>query len=159
MNNVITVNEGVMAGDVFYGNFRQNDNTGKLVKVMVSNHCKPDKKYKFRYVLKCKAGFLHIVEQDAMQTAKEFIQSTVKFLDNVQVYIEGENGTGNWHNVLATKGKKFYSIDKEFLLNLKVRHIHSAWKKMVDYNLWDRMNAKNWDCYAYRVNEAQEEAA
>jgi hypothetical protein len=90
---------------------------------MVTNHMEEDKKYKFRYITKCRAGFLNINETNYDQTPKEFIGSTYNFLENVQVWKEADEPTerhkGIWLNVLTTKGKKFYSIDKNFLLNLR----------------------------------------
>ena len=86
------------------------------------------------------------------------------FLENVQVWSEAENPTdshkGIWLNVLCTKGKKFYSIDKSFLLNLTVSNMHNAWKKMVDFDLWKRMGTKTHADYPYKINNvATEEVA
>ena len=139
-----------------YGKVSQNDNTGKYFEFSVTNHLKEDKKYKFRYTAKCKAGFLNISETRYDQTPKQFIESTYAFLENVQVWCEADNPTethkGLWLNVLCTKGKRFYSIDKNFLLNLTVSNMHNAWKKMVDYDLWNRMGTKTHADYAYKMN-------
>ena len=147
-----------------YGKVSQYDNTGKYFEFSVTNHLKEDKKYKFRYTVKCKAGFLIISETRWDQTPKEFIEGTYGFLENVQVWRESENPTedhkGIWLNVLCTKGKKFYSIDKSFLLNLTVSNMHHAWKKMVDYDLWNRMGTKTHADYPYKMNNvATEEVA
>jgi predicted small integral membrane protein len=133
----------------YYGKVIQKDNTGKRLEFSVSNHLEEDKKYKFRYTAKCRAGFLNI---------------TYNFLENVQVWKEADEPTerhkGMWLNVLTTKGKKFYSIDKNFLLNLRVGNIHNAWKKMVDFDLWKRMGTKTHADYAYKMNNvATEEVA
>ena len=80
--------------------------------------------------------------------------------ENVQVWKAFENGEGLWLNVLCTKGKRFYSIDKSFLLNLTVSNMHNAWKKMVDYDLWKRMGTKTHADYPYKMNNvATEEVA
>jgi len=143
-----------------YGKVCQQDNSGKYLEFSVTNHLEEDKKYKFRYVAKCKAGFLNITESPYEETPKQFIQNTYNFLDNVQVWKEFENGKGLWLNVLCTKGKKFYSIDKSFLLNLTVSNMHNAWKKMVDFNLWKKVGAKTHADYAYKMNNvATEEVA
>jgi len=143
-----------------YGKVSQCDNTGKYFEFSVTNHLEEDKKYKFRYTAKCKAGFLNISETRYDETPKQFIQNTYGFLENVQVWKEFENGEGLWLNVLCTKGKRFYSIDKNFLLNLTVSNMHNAWKKMVDYNLWKRMGTKTHADYAYKMNNvATEEVA
>ena len=148
----------------YYGRVFQKDNTGKLFDFMVTNHMEEDKKYKFRYITKCKAGFQIISETNYEHTPKEFIGSTYGFLENVQVWVEYDNPTGTnkglWLNVLTTKGKKFHSIDKNFLLNLKVGNMHNAWKKMVDFDLWKRMGTKTHADYAYKMNNvATEEVA
>jgi hypothetical protein len=148
----------------YYGKVIQKDNTGKRLEFSVSNHLEEDKKYKFRYTAKCRAGFLNICETNYDQTPKEFIESTYNFLENVQVWRESDESTGRhkgmWLNVLTTKGKKFHSIDKNFLLNLRVGNIHNAWKKMVDYDLWKRMGTKTHADYSYQMNNvATEEVA
>jgi len=151
--NSITVNNettygshGDISKNFYYGRVNQNDNLGKRFNFMVTNHLEEGKKYKFRYISKCKAGFQNISETNYDQTPEQFIGSTYGFLV--------------WLNVLTTKGKKFYSIEKSFLLNLKVGNIHNAWKKMVDYDLWNRMNTKTHADYAYRMNNvATEEVA
>ena len=136
---------------VFFGSVTQKDNKGKRLKFTVSNHLEEGVKYQFRYTCKCRAGFLNISEQSA--TPEEFISSTYAFLDNVQVLKKFDDGSKLWCNVLCTKGGKFYSIDKTFLNHLKVTHMHNAWKKMVDYDLWKSMNTSSHDSYVYKLNK------
>ena len=139
-----------------YGKVTQSDNTGKPLKFTVTHHLEADKKYKFRYTAKCRAGFLTISETNYDQTPEAFIGSNYAFLENVQVWIDAVNPSDNykglWVNVLTTKGKKFYSIDKHFLLNLTVGNMHNAWKKMVDYDLWKKMGTKTHADYPYKMN-------
>jgi len=139
-----------------YGKVSQNDNTGKYLEFSVTNHLEEGKKYKFRFACKCKAGFLNIAETNYDQTPEQFISGTYGYVENVQVWIDADEPTdhhkGLWVNVLATKGKRFYSIDKSFLLHLRVGNMHHAWKKMVDYDLWNRMGTKTHADYAYRMN-------
>jgi len=163
-NESSTGNHSEVDNKFYYGKVSQNDNTGKYFEFTVSNHLDENKKYKFRYTTKCKAGFLIISETRYDQTPKQFIEQTYGFLENVQVWIDSENPTENhkglWLNVLTTKGKRFYSIDKNFLLNLTVSNMHHAWKKMVDYNLWKRMGTKTHADYPYKMNNvATEEVA
>ena len=143
--NSITLNNETTYGshrdvseNFHYGRVNQNDNLGKRFNFMITNHLEEGKKYKFRYISKCKAGFQNISETTYDVTPEQFISSTYGFLENVQVWKEADNPTehhkGIWLNVLTTKGKRFYSIEKTFLLNLKVGNVHNAWKKMVaDY--------------------------
>lgn len=163
-NESSTGNHSEVDNKFYYGKVSQNDNTGKYFEFTVSNHLDENKKYKFRYTTKCKAGFLIISETRYDQTPKQFIEQTYGFLENVQVWIDSENPTENhkglWLNVLTTKGKRFYSIDKNFLLNLTVGNMYHAWKKMVDYNLWKRMGTKTHADYPYKMNNvATEEVA
>jgi len=156
VNNETTYGRhGDISKNFNYGRVSQKDNLGKQFNFTVTNHLEEGKKYKFRYIAKCKAGF---------QNISQFIGSTYGFLENVQVWKEADNPTehhkGIWLNVLTTKGKRFYSIEKSFLLNLKVGNIHNAWKKMVDYDLWNRMESKSHADYAYQMNNvATEEVA
>ena len=162
LNNETTHgSHGDTSKNFYYGRVNQNDNLGKRFNFMVTNHLDEDKKYKFRFTSKCKAGFLNISETRYDETPKQFIQNTYGFLDNVQVWKESDSPTekykGLWLNVLTTKGKRFYSIDKSFLLNLKVGNIHNAWKKMVDFDLWKSMNTKTHADYAYQMNKVATE--
>ena len=68
-----------------YGKVTQSDNTGKPLKFTVTRHLEADKKYKFRYTAKCRAGFLTISETNYDQTPEAFIGSNYAFLENVQV--------------------------------------------------------------------------
>jgi predicted small integral membrane protein len=165
LNNETTYGRhGDVAKNFYYGRVHQKDNLGKSFSFMVTNHLEEGKKYKFRYVCKCKAGFLNIVESHYDKTPESFISGTYGFVDNVQVWKEADEPTehhkGLWINVLTTKGKRFNSIDKSFLLHLKVGNVHNAWKKMVDYDLWNKMESKSHADYAYKMNNvATEEVA
>ena len=160
MNNQNAIRRNSEDRGFGYGKVFQCDNTGKYFEFSVTNHLDENKKYKFRYTAKCKAGFLNISETRYDETPKQFIQNTYGFLENVQVWKAFENGEGLWLNVLCTKGKRFYSIDKSFLLNLTVSNMHNAWKKMVDYDLWKRMGTKTHADYPYKMNNvATEEVA
>jgi hypothetical protein len=142
-----------------YGYVVQKDNKGKSFRFSVSNHLDPNKKYKFRYVAKCRAGFLTIVDTNYDMTIKELMYRFGGFVENIQVWKEYENGKGNWIGVLSTKGKKFYSVDKSILECLTVGHMYHCWKKMVDYDLWKRMNTKSHASLAYVYNEDVTEVA
>jgi hypothetical protein len=59
-NSIITVNEGTLSGDVFYGSFT-TQHKNKRVSVSVSNFLKDiNTKYEFRIAGKCRAGFISI---------------------------------------------------------------------------------------------------
>ena len=76
-----------------------------------------------------------------------------KGTQNVQVYKEFPNGKGIWLNVLTFKGGRFDSVDKSILESLTVGNMHSAFPKMVDFNLWKLTNATSHASTAYKFNK------
>jgi len=70
----------------YYGKVIQKDNTGKRLEFSVSNHLEEDKKYKFRYTAKCRAGFLNINETNYDQTPKEFINEILSETGPLEIY-------------------------------------------------------------------------
>ena len=148
---IIKLNEGVMAGDVFYGSF-DTQIKDKTINVMVSNHIQDiNKVYEFRIAGKCKAGFINI--HDTKGTAREIIAGYKKnTLVNIQVKHVYENGRELWLNVLTIKGNKWHGIDKGFLEVLTVGDMRQSFPDMCDMNLWGRMGAKTWADKAYTQN-------
>lgn len=141
MKSMITVNEGPMSGDVFYGNIRINGEN-----VSVSNHLKSTtKKYEFRYITKCRAGFQIIV--DANCTVESLVHNLSKHCGGVEVKINN-----HWFHVLSIKGGKWVGIDKGILEVLTVGDMHQAFTKMVDWNMWKQLNTKTWACKAFVQN-------
>ena len=147
MTNLIEVNTGTLSGSVFYGTIRINGN-----RVSVSNHLTSDKEYTFRMIGKARAGFPMIVE----------FTSTIKglpyYLSKNTTYVEyfkesSVGGKGMWLSVLTTKGGKWNSIDKGLLEVLTVGDMHGAFPKMVDWNIWKRMNTKFHSCKSFVMNE------
>jgi len=134
----------VMSGDIFYGSF---DTTikGKRTSIMVSNHIKNiDRKYNFRVVTKCQAGFPTISDWKN-EFPKNIIAGFKKnALLNVQVEVVYENGKTNWMNVFTTKGGKWYGIDLGFLKVLTVGDMRTSFPDMCDMNLWEMVGAKTW---------------
>ena len=144
---IIKVNEGTMAGDVFYGSFNTTIK-GKRISVMVSNHIKEsDKEYEFRIAGKCRAGFISI--HDTKGTAESVIRGYQK---NSLVNIQVKNEYGQWMNVYTIKGGKWYSIDKGFLVVLTVGTMRESFPDMCDMELWGRMGAKTWADKAFTKN-------
>jgi len=143
MKSMITVNDkkSICGGDVFYGNIRIN---GK--DVSVSNHLKSTtKKYDFRYITKCRAGFQIIV--DANCTVEALVHNLGKHCAGVEVKI------GNhWFHVMSFKGGKWVNIDKGILEVLTVGDMHQAFTKMVDWDMWKQLNTKTWASKAFVYN-------
>jgi len=105
VNNETTYGRhGDISKNFNYGRVSQKDNLGKQFNFTVTNHLEEGKKYKFRYIAKCKAGFQNISETNYDETPEQFIGSTYGFLENVQVWKEADNPTehhkGIWLNVL-----------------------------------------------------------
>ena len=140
----------------WFGKVTQRDDKGKLAEFNVSNHMDEDTKYKFRYIGKCRAGFMTICETNYDRTPSQFLSQFCGFIDAVDVWIpstdENSESEGAWVHVLTTKAKKFHSVDKAFLLSMDVGMMHSCFKKMVDYNLWSTMNTKTHASFAYKNN-------
>lgn len=140
-----------MSSEHWYGSVYQTDNKGKGFEFTVSNHIEDGKKYNWRYSGKCRAGFITIFEREQM-TVEQMSYYWGKHLNNVQIYKEFENGKGLWVDVITFKGGRFYSIDKAILERLTVSDMHSSFPKMVDFRLWERVNAKNHSHFAYKAN-------
>ena len=151
-NPIINTREqSELSSDHWYGEVCQQDNRGKHFSFNVSNLLDPEKLYNWRVVGKCQAGFLTIFERDAM-TPEDMSYYFSKDTKCVQAYKEFENGKGLWVDVISFKGGRFYSIDKSILESLNVNTMHSAFPKMVDYNIWERVGAKNHSHFAYKPN-------
>ena len=146
-NTIISVNEGKMSGDVFYGSFKTIVKN-KVTTVQVSNHLKDiNKEYEFRIAGKCRAGFVNI--HDTKGTPSSVIRGYKK---NVLINIQMKNEFGHWMNVYTTKGGKWYSIDKGFLDVLTVGTMRESFPDMCDMNIWTRMGAKTWADKAFTQN-------
>ena len=146
-NTIISVNEGTMSGDVFYGSFKTIVKN-KVTTVQVSNHLKDiNKEYEFRIAGKCRAGFINI--HDTKGTPSSVIRGYKK---NVLINIQMKNEFGHWMNVYTTKGGKWHSIDKGFLDVLTVGTMRESFPDMCDMNIWTRMGAKTWADKAFTQN-------
>lgn len=145
---MIRVNESLMAGDVFYGSINLN---GK--DVSVSNHLK-DKTgvYTFRMTTKARAGFQTI--RDYTGPIQGLIQCLSKHTTVVEMERKGNDGKSYWFHVLTTKGGKWHSIDKGILEQLTIGDMHHAFSKMVDWDMWKKLNAKTWASMAFLENAA-----
>jgi hypothetical protein len=98
---------------------------------------------------KARAGFPMIVE------FKSTLKGLPYYLSKHTTYVEVMSEVGGkpyWFNVLTTKGGKWYSIDKGILEVLTVGDMHGAFPKMVDWNIWKRMNTKFHSCKSFVPN-------
>ena len=142
--------------DTWYGTVEQQTSDRKFLIFNVSNYLKdPKKVYKFRTVSKARAGFVTIFDRE--ETPESFAYYLSKDTQCVQVWIEFEgediSHKGIWVDVLNMKGRKFHSVDKMLLERFDVGLMHETFPKMVDYNLWERVNANTHADRAYKFNK------
>jgi signal transduction histidine kinase len=143
--NMIKKNESKLGGDVFYGNITINNNN-----VMVSDLIK-NEEHNFRMTTKCKAGFQVI--RDYKGTVEGLIDCMGKHTTVVEMERKYDDGTSNWFHVFATKGSKWYTIDKAILEALTVGDMHQSFSKMVDWAMWKQLNTKTWASMAFVMNK------
>ena len=105
-----------------------------------------DTVYKYRAIVKCKAGFLTISEGEATlhQIATSYKPNSLHSIDIL-------NAHGNYVHVLAMKGGKFYIIDLAIIESLNVGDIHGSFPKMADYAYWETIGSKTWADKAYQI--------
>jgi hypothetical protein len=142
---MINKNNSKLGGDVFYGDITINGN-----KVGVSDLIK-NGEHNYRMTTKCRAGFQVI--RDYKGTVEGLIDCISKHTTVVEMEHKREDGTSHWFHVLTTKGGKWYSIDKSILEALTVGDMHQSFSKMVDWNIWKKLNTKTWASMAFVMNK------
>jgi len=134
----------------------------KLIKatdIHTVNHMANYTAGKFRTVVKCRAGFMTVVDArdfenisimknpaSAINGYKKGVIQTVEFCpEGMDFYV----------TVFAKKGKKIVFIDETILVNLTVADINSGWENTNLYSQgqYQTVNAKTWADYAYQMNE------
>ena len=146
MNNpLIVLNQNTLAGNVFYGTINING-----THITVSNLTELGKEHRFRYTAKAKAGFPMICDVECKVEALPY------YLGKNTTVVEMEKMIGGkpyWFHILTTKGGKWGSIDKNLLESLTVGDMHGAFPKMIDWNIWKKMNTKFHSCKAFVNNK------
>ena len=145
MKSLIKVNTGNLASDIFYGSIRINNQD-----ISVSNLLKEDIVYNFRMTAKAKAGFQTIIDLSCVPADLAWSMSKHTTVVEVERLI---NGISYWFHVLTTKGNKWYSIDKAILESISVGDMHNAFPKMIDWNIWNQVNAKSHACKSFINNK------
>jgi hypothetical protein len=140
-NPLIKLNTGTLSGDVFYGSIDINGST-----VSVSNLTELGMEYRFRYTTKARAGFPVIADIECKIEELRYYMSKNTTVVEVERMIGGKS---HWFHILTTKGGKWYSIDKNLLESLTVGDMHGAFPKMIDWNIWKRVNAKFHSCKSF----------
>jgi hypothetical protein len=142
MNNpLIILNENSLKSDVFYGSINING-----THISVSNLTELGKEYRFRYTAKARAGFPVIADVECKVEALPYYLSKNTTVVEVERMIGGKS---YWFHILTTKGGKWYSIDKNLLESLTVGDMHGSFPKMIDWNIWKRVNAKFHSCKSF----------
>jgi hypothetical protein len=120
---------------------------------------------KFRFITKCRAGFLTISDSRDFDNAHymarpESLISGFKkgALQTVQFNPEG---TDIWLTVFAKNGKKIPVIDQAILADLSVGTVNSYWLNTALYNQhqYTAVGAKTWASKAFVMNETEAVAA
>jgi hypothetical protein len=144
-NPLIILNENSLKSDVFYGSINING-----THISVSNLTELGKEYRFRYTAKARAGFPVIGDVECT------IENLPYYLSKNTTVVEMERmigGKSYWFHVLTTKGGKWHSIEKNLLESLTVGDMHGAFPKMVDWDIWKRMNTKFHSCKSFVNNK------
>ena len=144
-NPLIKLNTDPMGGNVFYGSININGST-----VSVSNLTELGKEYRFRYTAKARAGFPVIADVECNVEALPYYLSKNTTVVEMEKMIGGKS---YWFHILTTKGGKWYSIEKNLLESLTVGDMHGAFPKMIDWNIWKKMNTKFHSCKAFVNNK------
>ena len=146
MNNpLIVLNQNTLAGNVFYGTIAINGTT-----ITVSNLTELGKEHRFRYTTKARAGFPVIGDAECKIEDLRYYMSKNTTVVEMEKMIDGKP---YWFHILTTKGGKWCSIDKNLLESLTVGDMHGAFPKMIDWNIWKRMNTKFHSCKAFINNK------
>jgi hypothetical protein len=140
-NPLIILNENSLKSDVFYGSINING-----THISVSNLTELGKEYRFRYTAKARAGFPVIADVECKVEALPYYLSKNTTVVEVERMIGGKS---YWFHILTTKGGKWYSIDKNLLESLTVGDMHGMFPKMIDWNIWKRVNAKFHSCKSF----------
>lgn len=113
----------------------------------------------FRFIVKCRAGFLTIVDSRGrdnewyMQHPEALISGYKKgALQTVQFQPEGSD---IWLTVFARKGRQIPVIDEAILMDLTVGTINQMWTNtdLYDQRQYTAVNASTWASKAFQANK------
>ncbi len=91
--------------------------------------------------------------RDYKGTVEGLIDCITKHTTVVEMERKYDDGTSIWFHVFAIKGSKWYTIDKSILENLTVGNMHQAFSKMIDWDMWKKLNTKTWASMAFVMNK------
>jgi len=115
---------------------------------------------RFRHVVKCRAGFMTVVDSRDFENQRYFKYPETLIsgynkgaLQTVQFQPEGSD---TWLTLFARTGKKIHFIDETILKELTVGTINSMFLNTNLYSQlqYSRVGSKTWASYAYRMNPA-----
>jgi hypothetical protein len=116
----------------------------------VSNLTELGKEYRFRYTTKARAGFPVIGDAECKIEDLHYYMSKNTTVVEMKKMIEGKP---YWFHILTTKGGKWHSIEKNLLESLTVGDMHGCFPKMIDWDIWKRMNTKFHSCKSFVNNK------
>ena len=129
--------------------------------IQTVNYLEGYTKGKFRFITKCRAGFMTVVDgrdfdnthifkhpESALTGYKKGALHTVEFCPE---------GSDFYVTVFAKKGKKIVLIDEAILRDLTIGTINSMWinTDLYGVNQYITVNAKTWADKAYVMNETE----
>lgn len=135
-------------------------NLVNTTRINTVNYLKDYTKGKFRFIAKCRAGFMTVSDarefdnEGYIKNPESLLTSFKKgALQTVEFCPEG----GNYYlTIFARKGNKIVLIDEAIMTNLTVGTINQLFynTNLYDQDQYHAVNAKTWADRAYMVNEA-----
>ena len=114
---------------------------------------------KFRSIVKCRAGFMTIVDARDFENERYFKYPEALIADYKKGALQSiqfqPEGTNHWLTIFAKKGTKIAIIDEVILANLTVGTINQLWYNTNLYSQlqYNTVKAKTWADKAYVMNE------
>jgi hypothetical protein len=109
---------------------------------------------KYRVIVKVRAGFFSVVEEEHYTDPIAVIESYNKWKGAIQTMEFKAEGSNRWLTVLARKGKNVVVLDQEIMSKLRVGHInrHFFRTNLYDQFQYSLVGAKNWSHFAFVPN-------
>jgi hypothetical protein len=110
------------------------------------------RKGSFRSIVKVKAGFLTVVEEQYKPSVIDVFRSYKKgALQAIEFRAEG---TDTWLTVFAKNGKKVLVMDEELMKEIKVGDVNQLWMNtnLYDHRQYTAVNAKTWADKVFVMN-------
>ena len=117
---------------------------------------------KFRHVVKCKAGFMTVVDAQADWQNERYFKYPETLLTQykkgaLQTVQFKPEGSQHWLTLFARTGKKIHFIDETILKELSVGTINQLFynTQLYTWEQYKACNTKTWESKAYVMNQTQ----